>query len=211
MNSVDPDESTLVKVWDTRASLDSHTVWWTVLIRMSQPLSCWIFLCTTLLPNFYPVNLQHSSCKHVFSIWVENSVDPCQMASWENSWSGCAMFSKQDKSGFSRTSVEDHLVKIFTVWKGSLWAYLETVLRIHHFYKSIISSIFSFQNKDSFWPFHLNTFHAILCNFSCWLTGVQGAQWLSGRVLDSRPKGRGFEPRRRHCVVVLEQDTFILA
>ena len=37
------------------------------------------------------------------------------------------------------------------------------------------------------------------------------AQWLSGRVLDSRPKGRGFEPHRRHCVVVLEQDTFILA
>ena len=33
----------------------------------------------------------------------------------------------------------------------------------------------------------------------------------SGRVLDSRPKGSGFEPHRRHCVVVLEQDTFILA
>ena len=39
----------------------------------------------------------------------------------------------------------------------------------------------------------------------------QGAQWLSGRVLDSRPKGRGFESHRRHCVVVLEQDTFIPA
>ena len=35
---------------------------------------------------------------------------------------------------------------------------------------------------------------------------LQGAQWLSGRVVDSRPKGRGFEPHRRHCVVVLEQD-----
>ena len=34
---------------------------------------------------------------------------------------------------------------------------------------------------------------------------------ISGRVLDSRPRGRGFEPHRRHCVVVLEQDTFILA
>ena len=39
----------------------------------------------------------------------------------------------------------------------------------------------------------------------------KGAQWLSGRVLDSRPKGSGFEPHRRHCVVVLEQDTFIQA
>ena len=37
------------------------------------------------------------------------------------------------------------------------------------------------------------------------------AQWLSGRVLDSRARGCGFEPHRRHCVVVLEQDTFILA
>ena len=25
---------------------------------------------------------------------------------------------------------------------------------------------------------------------------VKGAQWLSGRVLDSRPKGCGFKPRR---------------
>ena len=40
------------------------------------------------------------------------------------------------------------------------------------------------------------------------LNFLMGAQWLSGRVLDSRPKGHGFEP---HCVVVLEQDTFILA
>ena len=38
-----------------------------------------------------------------------------------------------------------------------------------------------------------------------------GEQWLRGRVLDSRQRGRGFEPHRRHCVVVLEQDTFILA
>ena len=40
---------------------------------------------------------------------------------------------------------------------------------------------------------------------------MEGGQWLSGRVLDSRPKGRGFEPHWRHCIVVLEQDTFILA
>ena len=33
----------------------------------------------------------------------------------------------------------------------------------------------------------------------------------SCRVLDSRPMGRGFELHWRHCVVVLEQDTFILA
>ena len=38
-----------------------------------------------------------------------------------------------------------------------------------------------------------------------------GARWLSGRVLDSRLRGRGLEPHRCHCIVVLEQDTFILA
>ena len=35
-----------------------------------------------------------------------------------------------------------------------------------------------------------------------------GAQWLSGRVLDSRPSHR-FEPHWCHCVVVLEQDIYL--
>ena len=35
---------------------------------------------------------------------------------------------------------------------------------------------------------------------------VQGAQWLSGRVLDLRPKGCGFEPHRHHCVVSLSKN-----
>ena len=33
-----------------------------------------------------------------------------------------------------------------------------------------------------------------------------GTQWLSGRVLDSRPKGGGFEPYRRHCIVSLSKN-----
>ena len=36
-------------------------------------------------------------------------------------------------------------------------------------------------------------------------TASEGAQWLSGRVLDSRPRGRGFEPHRHHCVVSLSK------
>ena len=31
-------------------------------------------------------------------------------------------------------------------------------------------------------------------------------QWLSGRVLDSRPRGRGFKPHQRHCVVSLSKN-----
>ena len=33
-----------------------------------------------------------------------------------------------------------------------------------------------------------------------------GAQWLSGRVLDWRPRGCGFEPHRCHCVVSLSNN-----
>ena len=33
-----------------------------------------------------------------------------------------------------------------------------------------------------------------------------GAQWLSGRGLDSRPKGRWFKPHRRQCVVSLSKN-----
>ena len=33
-----------------------------------------------------------------------------------------------------------------------------------------------------------------------------GAQWLSGRVLDSRPRGRGFEPHWRHCLTSLSKN-----
>ena len=31
---------------------------------------------------------------------------------------------------------------------------------------------------------------------------------LNGRVIDWRPRGREFEPHRRHCVMVLEQDIY---
>ena len=37
--------------------------------------------------------------------------------------------------------------------------------------------------------------------------GGGGAQWLSGGVFDSRPRGGTFEPHQCHCNVVLEQDT----
>ena len=33
-----------------------------------------------------------------------------------------------------------------------------------------------------------------------------GTQWLSGRVLDSRPRGREFESHRRHCIVSLSKN-----
>ena len=38
-----------------------------------------------------------------------------------------------------------------------------------------------------------------------------GLNFLTLRFLSLKQEKRGFEPHRRHCVVVLEQDTFILA
>ena len=36
--------------------------------------------------------------------------------------------------------------------------------------------------------------------------GRAGAQWLSGRVLDSRPRGGWFEPHGHHCIVSLSKN-----
>ena len=36
-----------------------------------------------------------------------------------------------------------------------------------------------------------------------------GGQWLSGRMLDSRPRGREFKPHRRHCVVSLNKNIIV--
>ena len=63
---------------------------------------------------------------------------------------------------------------------------------------------------------HLRVGGQFFHNFSESINSIQifvfvGAQWLSGRVLDLRLRGRGFESHQEYCVVVLEQDTFILA
>ena len=64
-----------------------------------------------------------------------------------------------------------------------------------------------FKEPEHFFSLDISLIYFIL------VTDIQsvGAQWLSGRVLDWRPKGRGFKLHRRHSVVVLEQDTYILA
>ena len=40
----------------------------------------------------------------------------------------------------------------------------------------------------------------------CASTTTEGVQWLSGRVLDSGSRDRGFEPLRHHCVVPLSKN-----
>ena len=60
-------------------------------------------------------------------------------------------------------------------------------------------------------PFVIKIFVLSIFEWPFYTSFTEGAQWLSGRVLDSRQKGCGFEPLQRHCIVVFEQDTFILA
>ena len=86
------------------------------------------------------------------------------------------------------------------------------------FYHDSKSCVSNNGNMSNFFPILrgvrqgclLSTYLFIMC-IELLSYKISGAQWLSGRVLNSRPRGRGFEPHRRHCVVVLEQDTFILA
>ena len=35
---------------------------------------------------------------------------------------------------------------------------------------------------------------------------LMGAQWLSGKVLEPRLRGRGLESHRRHCVMTLSKN-----
>ena len=53
---------------------------------------------------------------------------------------------------------------------------------------------------------HTNTTHdfGIYCIYGI-TQKPPGAQWLSGRVLDSRQSGHRFEPYRHHCVVSLSK------
>ena len=67
----------------------------------------------------------------------------------------------------------------------------------------VISTIF----QDKAGPQYLETI--LMCYFNWWNMGryslILGAQWLSGRVLDLRPRPRGFEPHRRHCILSLSK------
>ena len=92
---------------------------------------------------------------------------------------------------------------------GEHSAILFTFIKLPFVIKIFVLSIFEWPLKTGFtvWDVWLGlpSIYGILADLT---TIYKGAQWLSSRVLDSRPKGHRFE---RHCVVVLEQDTVILA
>ena len=56
-------------------------------------------------------------------------------------------------------------------------------------------------HADFFYVIH---FSSICIELNC--SPFVGAQWLSGRGLDWRPRSCGFEPRWHHCVVSLSKN-----
>ena len=83
----------------------------------------------------------------------------------------------------------------------------------HFFYNRVNSAVLTSNQKISILTFDIcSSFWKHCC--SCWLTcfclfwcsqstAMEGAQWFSGRVLDSRRRGRGFEPHWLPCGVSL--------
>ena len=103
----------------------------------------------------------------------------------------------------SEVNHKRHFIKIPFINKGMEFIDLHRIFKDN----SVISSIPNYFN---------NSETPIICYkynkpIRSTIFNFLGAQWLRGRVLDSRQKGWRFEPHRCHCVVVLEQDTFILA
>ena len=70
------------------------------------------------------------------------------------------------------------------------------------------NSMFSSDKQVLIGPGHVGRLRA-KPYVTCLLCGL-GAQWLSGRVLESRPKGPRFKPHRRHCVVTLSKTHLFL-
>ena len=52
----------------------------------------------------------------------------------------------------------------------------------------------------------LATKNCLILSVKCFKRLLERAQWLSGRALDSRPKGRGFKPHRHHWVVSVSKN-----
>ena len=99
--------------------------------------------------------------------------------------------------------IESTLVKIPHCWKSHVTAHIYLMFFSGH-------SLGLHYQISNMWDHHNQPCAAE--NTPTRVAGFQkNTEELSGRGLDSRLRGRGFEPHWHHCVVVLEQDAFILA
>ena len=96
-------------------------------------------------------------------------------------------------AAFSKTTVEERRYFTCTSWESNPGSWINRQTLYHVAVKA------GFYHKAV-------EVYFIYIPGPCDIHPLLGAQWLSGRVLDSRPKGRGFEPHRRHCVVSLSKN-----
>ena len=108
---------------------------------------------------------------------------------------------------------------LFTWWTLPIFKPLECILFLS---VRMCELVTNFNVGNKFWitgPWPLRFYKCIPCggksfsniqkmyDLDIWHTFDihVGAQWLNGRVLDSRPRGRRFKPYRRHCVMSLSK------
>ena len=122
-------------------------------------------------------------------------------------WSASLLFANSEDR-FSW--VEDHLCKYSYFVQGGEKPYGSLSFRIFHLI-TFKNNSFK-QSGNSVDPDQRASQKPADLDLHCFQNGITSdLREHSGRVLDSKSKGRGFEPHRGHCIVVLEQDTFILA
>ena len=98
------------------------------------------------------------------------------------------MATKKTKNWFQDRLLLNAGQKNCRMLQGENSAIISTFIKLPFVFKTFVLSIFK-------WP--------LKTGFTVFL--AKGAQWLSGKVLDLRPKGRGFQPHRHHCVVSLRK------
>ena len=83
------------------------------------------------------------------------------------------------------------------------WAGLRCVIVVFHVCICFLKCVFVCVSTKYYSEVRLSIYRS----FKLSIDIRRGAQWLSGRVHDSRPRGRVFEPHRCHCVVSLTKNT----
>ena len=90
--------------------------------------------------------------------------------------------------------------------KGSILQYFRTALSYHLSLRSLFCLFLSGLLRQVLLYYLFIPVHEILEFIALFSNkDSMGAQWLSGRVLDLRSRGCGFDPHWHHCVVSLSK------
>ena len=155
----------------------------------SRPRTVLIWTCLecprgllTVLKESRTVCLYKISGIHVFRNEISNNV-VCAASKGSDQPAHMRCLIRATASRLNILWLSKHQLKFLSLKGGCPCWSQSTLVKMPQFRKSHLAAVFSRT---------LRVHH-----FSCFM---MGAQWLSGRVLDSRPRDHGFEPHRRHCI-----------